>query len=169
MRTVSLRKTVAESTTGQHGKGSFPPGPPQAGAARRPDRGVALRDVTAVNRVFSMPVMMSANEPYVFEIVGSPIVTDNRCTLLLYFAARHHKCPQPGSGERLLPAVISVELRGLEPLTPSLRTRCATSCATAPWCGRNDNTATGPRPNPVQSAVMAATNGHFGDGRHEHR
>ena len=26
----------------------------------------------------------------------------------------------------------SVELRGLEPLTPSLRTRCATSCATAP-------------------------------------
>ena len=25
-----------------------------------------------------------------------------------------------------------VELRGLEPLTPSLRTRCATSCATAP-------------------------------------
>ena len=28
-----------------------------------------------------------------------------------------------------------VELRGLEPLTPSLRTRCATSCATAPWNG----------------------------------
>jgi hypothetical protein len=27
---------------------------------------------------------------------------------------------------------IMVELRGLEPLTPSLRTRCATSCATAP-------------------------------------
>jgi hypothetical protein len=26
-----------------------------------------------------------------------------------------------------------VELRGLEPLTPSLRTRCATNCATAPW------------------------------------
>ena len=37
-----------------------------------------------------------------------------------------------------------VELRGLEPLTPSLRTRCATSCATAPWCGRNDNTAAHP-------------------------
>jgi hypothetical protein len=27
---------------------------------------------------------------------------------------------------------LRVELRGLEPLTPSLRTRCATSCATAP-------------------------------------
>ncbi len=27
---------------------------------------------------------------------------------------------------------IMVELRGLEPLTPSMRTRCATSCATAP-------------------------------------
>ena len=37
-----------------------------------------------------------------------------------------------------------VELRGLEPLTPSLRTRCATSCATAPWCGRNFNTAARP-------------------------
>jgi site-specific DNA recombinase len=41
-----------------------------------------------------------------------------------------------GSSNRVL-----VELRGLEPLTPSLRTRCATSCATAPWCGRNFNTA----------------------------
>ena len=30
--------------------------------------------------------------------------------------------------------VMYVELRGLEPLTPSMRTRCATSCATAP-CG----------------------------------
>ena len=40
--------------------------------------------------------------------------------------------------------VDSVELRGLEPLTPSLRTRCATSCATAPWCGRNPNTAAPP-------------------------
>jgi hypothetical protein len=28
--------------------------------------------------------------------------------------------------------IAPVELRGLEPLTPSLRTRCATSCATAP-------------------------------------
>jgi hypothetical protein len=28
---------------------------------------------------------------------------------------------------------LRVELRGLEPLTPSLRTRCATSCATAPY------------------------------------
>ena len=30
---------------------------------------------------------------------------------------------------------VLVELRGFEPLTPSLRTRCATSCATAP-CDR---------------------------------
>ena len=33
-----------------------------------------------------------------------------------------------------------VELRGLEPLTPSLRTRCATSCATAPWWRRSEVT-----------------------------
>ena len=26
-----------------------------------------------------------------------------------------------------------VELRGFEPLTPSLRTKCATNCATAPY------------------------------------
>ena len=36
-----------------------------------------------------------------------------------------------GKGSSL---VRGVELRGLEPLTPSLRTRCATSCATAPRC-----------------------------------
>lgn len=54
----------------------------QARAAERGEsvsgylRGVALRDVTAVNRVFRMPAMMSTSEPYVFEIVGSPIVTD---------------------------------------------------------------------------------------------
>jgi hypothetical protein len=39
-------------------------------------RGVALRDVTLVKRVFRMPVIMSTSEPYVVEIVGSPIVTD---------------------------------------------------------------------------------------------
>ena len=35
----------------------------------------------------------------------------------------------------------SVELRGFEPLAFSLRTRRATNCATAPRCGRNDNTS----------------------------
>ena len=34
----------------------------------------------------------------------------------------------------------SVELRGFEPRTFSLRTRRATNCATAPWCGPHDNT-----------------------------
>ena len=29
--------------------------------------------------------------------------------------------------------VFYVELRGLEPLTPCMPCRCATSCATAPW------------------------------------
>ena len=58
---------------------------------------------------------------------------------------RHdHQGSSPGSGKSPLAAVMSVELRGLEPLTPSLRTRCATSCATAPWCGRNDNTESHP-------------------------
>src|SRR3712207_9367518 len=32
--------------------------------------------------------------------------------------------------------VIGVELRGLEPLTPTLPVWCATSCATAPWPAR---------------------------------
>src|SRR5665647_2596471 len=64
-----------------------------------------------------------------------------------YFGPRCPKGPHPGSGEGLWPAVISVELRGLEPLTPSLRTRCATSCATAPWCGRNNNTEATPARN----------------------
>jgi hypothetical protein len=47
------------------------------------------------------------------------------CTSLLYSA-----------DSKIIPAasiaLTWVELRGLEPLTPSLRTRCATSCATAP-------------------------------------
>ena len=49
--------------------------------------------------------------------------------------------PQVGRGFRL------VELRGFEPLTFSLRTRRATNCATAPWCGRNDNTTVTAAPN----------------------
>ena len=68
----------------------------------------------------------------------------NCCTLLLYFGPRPLQGPLPGLGEGLRPATTSVELRGLEPLTPSLRTRCATSCATAPWCGRNFNTVAPP-------------------------
>ena len=32
---------------------------------------------------------------------------------------------------------IRVELRGLEPLTPTLPVWCATSCATAPGCAPN--------------------------------
>jgi hypothetical protein len=39
-------------------------------------RGVALRDVTLVKRVFRMPAIMSTSDPYVVQIVGSPIVTD---------------------------------------------------------------------------------------------
>src|SRR3712207_3758289 len=39
--------------------------------------------------------------------------------------------PQKGNG-----LVIGVELRGLEPLTPTLPVWCATSCATAPWPAR---------------------------------
>ena len=68
----------------------------------------------------------------------------NCCPLLLVLRPQVPQGPRPGSGEGLGPVVISVELRGLEPLTPSLRTRCATSCATAPWCGRNFNTAARP-------------------------
>src|SRR3712207_2266294 len=46
--------------------------------------------------------------------------------------------------------VIGVELRGLEPLTPTLPVWCATSCATAPcldpvWCVRAGTNCTGPR------------------------
>src|SRR4051812_21640251 len=46
-----------------------------------------------------------------------------------------------------------VELRGLEPLTPTLPVWCATSCATAPWCRpvwcvRAVENNTGPRTAP---------------------
>ncbi len=48
---------------------------------------------------------------------------------------------EPAGGPKTTPGIAEdqsshtstlVELRGLEPLTPSLRTRCATNCATAP-------------------------------------
>ena len=35
---------------------------------------------------------------------------------------------------RAFAQIIDVELRGLEPLTPTLPVWCATSCATAPSC-----------------------------------
>ena len=38
-----------------------------------------------------------------------------------------------GSSTEIYERGSDVELRGFEPLTPSLRTRCATNCATAPW------------------------------------
>ena len=73
------------------------------------------------------------------------------CEQLLNFAAvlrpQLSRRPLSETGEGLWPVNLSVELRGLEPLTPSLRTRCATSCATAPWCGRNDNTEATPARN----------------------
>src|SRR4051794_29579245 len=62
-------------------------------------------------------------------------------------SAGGHDCEtKPSSGEP--PSRISaghrrfglVELRGFEPRTFSLRTRRATNCATAPWCGPHDNT-----------------------------
>ena len=46
------------------------------------------------------------------------------------FETRVERAPQPNDREGDLRR--TVELRGLEPLTLSLRTRCATSCATAP-------------------------------------
>ncbi len=55
-----------------------------------------------------------------------------------------------GSTDSLL-----VELRGLEPLTPSMPWRCATSCATAPRCADPTRTSpAGPRSlaNPAESA-----------------
>ena len=61
--------------------------------------------------------------------------------------------PQVGRGFRL------VELRGFEPLTFSLRTRRATNCATAPWCGRNDNTRGNAAPNRSGTRVPP-TSGH---------
>ncbi|MHB8297379.1 MAG: plasmid mobilization protein [Dermatophilaceae bacterium] len=54
----------------------------QARAAERGEsvsgylRGVALRDVTVVKRVFRLPAFVSTSEPYVFEIAGSPIIRD---------------------------------------------------------------------------------------------
>ena len=48
-----------------------------------------------------------------------------------------------------------VELRGFEPLTFSLRTRRATNCATAPKCGRNDNTS--PRALRIPSRTVQGT------------
>jgi len=53
--------------------------------------------------------------------VAGPRVS-NGCTLLLYFCPRCHNGPHPGTGEVLWPVSLSVELRGLEPLIPSLRT-----------------------------------------------
>jgi hypothetical protein len=54
----------------------------QARAAERGEsvsgylRGVALRDVTVVNRTFRLPVFVSTSESYVFEIAGSPNIMD---------------------------------------------------------------------------------------------
>jgi predicted DNA binding CopG/RHH family protein len=54
----------------------------QARAAERGEtvsgylRGVALRDVTAVMTVFRLPVFVSPGEPYISEILSSPIVID---------------------------------------------------------------------------------------------
>ena len=49
----------------------------------------------------------------------------------------HHNCHHERRGPLdgcLKAQVTRVELRGLEPLTPTLPVWCATSCATAPWC-----------------------------------
>jgi hypothetical protein len=54
----------------------------QARAAERGEsvsgylRGVALRDVTVVSRVFRLPVFVSTSVPHVFEVEGSPIIRD---------------------------------------------------------------------------------------------
>ena len=49
-------------------------------------------------------------------------------------AARERLETKKSAGTRMVPADPPVELRGLEPLTPCMPCRCATSCATAPDC-----------------------------------
>jgi len=52
-----------------------------------------------------------------------------------------------------------VELRGFEPLTPSMPWRCATSCATAPWAMRNRAAGTPDysRPSPATAPPTASS------------
>ena len=51
----------------------------------------------------------------------------------------NQRCNQRNQDDlvRVLALLKWVELRGLEPLTPTLPVWCATSCATAPICTRN--------------------------------
>ena len=69
-----------------------------------------------------------------YEVLVDPELNGNALT----WAEKSHKAQTPAriSTGQCLNLVRRVELRGLEPLTPSLRTRCATSCATAPRCVR---------------------------------
>src|SRR3954454_6499070 len=87
---------------------------------------------------------------------------------------------------RYKPIVNGVELRGLEPLTPTLPVWCATSCATAPWCsGHPTRPAAGggspgqhevlgdraPVTRPVQHGALALRGGAAGEhllGQHPH-
>ncbi len=73
-------------------------------------------------------IRVENNRP--FEMLLDPEVNANA----LNWAQNADKARTPandsvGKGSSL---VRGVELTGLEPVTPSLRTRCATSCATAP-------------------------------------
>jgi hypothetical protein len=71
----------------------------------------------------------SAWAPVASIIVSLTVRPHSRRVTPLFLHApldKDHSGRKPRSG--------GVELRGLEPLTPTLPVWCATSCATAPWC-----------------------------------
>jgi hypothetical protein len=54
------------------------------------------------------------------------------------------------AGTITVPADLPVELRGLEPLTPCMPCRCATSCATAPDCCCSEKLSSGSPPKQLK-------------------
>ena len=65
-------------------------------------------------------------------------------------AARNRPATKKSAGTMVVPADLPVELRGLEPLTPCMPCRCATSCATAPDCCCSEKLSSGSPPKQLK-------------------
>ena len=89
-------------------------------------------------------------------VLGHRRSRDNKLGVHAFFSALVQLvCRSAGSWSLFLRGSL-VELRGLEPLTLSLRTRCATSCATAPYVAFT-GTGPGPEPRPGDAKRKAST------------
>ncbi len=92
-----------------------------------------------------------------FEMLLDPQVNANALTWAADMnKARTSTNVSVGKGSSLVRAV---ELRGFEPLTPSMPWRCATNCATAPCCGSQLYPRPAVTPNPGQRSSARAGSG----------